>query len=137
MGHPVTDPNPERSYWPTGLAAKLITGLTGILAVLVAIKAAAYTSSETPMIAHQDHLLRILAFAALTVWTTFTLGARRRGEAAIIALAFACFVELVIVPGRGESMGTLVSANLGIVLAYCTMHLYWLGLSATREKDAA
>jgi len=124
-----------RSYWPTGMMAKLISGLTGILAVLVAIKAAAYTGSETPMFENQDHFFRVLAFAALTIWVTFTLGAKRRGEAAIIALAFACFVELVIVPARGESLGTLVSANLGIVFAYCSIHLYWLGLADSKETE--
>ncbi len=122
----------SRRFWPTGWVATLASGLTGLLAITVAIKAAAYAPSETPIFAHQDHYLRILAFAALTVWTTFTLGIRRRGPAAIITLAFACAVELIIVPARGETMGTLVSANLGIVFAYCTLHLYWLGLVQKR-----
>ena len=135
MNPTVSEAEPVRDYWPKGLAATFVTGLTGVLAVIVAIKAAAYTPADVQMFAHQDHVMRILAFAALTVWVTFTLGVKRRGEAAIIALAFACFVELVIVPGRSENMGTLVSANLGIVLAYCTMHLYWLGLEVTRKPD--
>ena len=135
MNPTVSEAEPVRDYWPKGLAATFVTGLTGVLAVIVAIKAAAYSPADVHMIAHQDHVMRILAFAALTVWVTFTLGVKRRGEAAIIALAFACFVELVIVPGRSENMGTLVSANLGIVLAYCTMHLYWLGLAVTRKPD--
>ncbi len=123
-----------RNYWPSGLPATVITGLTGLLAVFVALKAAAYTPNEAPLFENQDHLFRVLAFAALTVWTTFTMGVRRRGGAAMLTLAFACFVELVIVPARGDSMGTLVSANLGIVLAYCGMHLYWLGLTSKHDR---
>ncbi len=124
-----------RNYWPTGIAATVVTGLTGLLAVFVALKAAAYVPNEAPLFENQDHLFRILAFAALTVWTTFTMGVRRRGGAAMLTLAFACVVELVIVPARGDSMGTLVSANLGIVLAYCGMHLYWLGLTSKNEPE--
>lgn len=120
---------------PTGTAAKIVAALTGVLAVLVAIKAAAYTSAENPVMANQDHFVRLLAFAALTVWTTLTLGLNRRGEAAVVTLAFACFLEMVIVPARGEAMGTLVSANLGIVIAYCAMHLFWLSRQARTDKD--
>lgn len=123
-----------RGYWPKGIAATIISGLAGILAIFVAIKAAAHAPSEAPLFAYQDHLLRILAFAALTIWATFTIGLRRRGHAAIGALAFACVVELVIAPARGEAMGTLVSANLGIVFAYCAMHLYWLGLVKPKSR---
>ena len=132
MSQAVTTEFETRSYWPKGLALKFITALTGVLAIFVALKAAAYTPNENPVFDNQDHLFRILAFAALTVWISFTIGVRRRGAAAMIALIFACFVELVIVPARGDSMGTLVSANLGIVLAYCAMHLYWLGLVKKR-----
>lgn len=120
---------------PTGMAAKFVAALTGILAVLVAIKAAAYTGAEHPVMANQDHYVRLLAFAALTVWTTLTLGLNRRGEAAMVSLAFACFLEMVIVPARGEAMGTLVSANLGIVIAYCAMHLFWLSRQTAPDED--
>lgn len=124
----------NRGYWPKGLAGQLATGLCGIIAVLVALKAAAYEPATDPAIPHQDHFFRILAFAALTIWATFAVGVRRRGAAAIITLTFALFVEMVLVPIRHEGMSTLVSANLGIVLAYCAMHLYWLDLVKRRLK---
>ncbi len=129
--------NAPRGYRPKGLSATIISTLTGVLAVFVAIKAAAHVPSETPLFEHQDHVQRILAFAALTVWATFSIGLRRRGHAAIAALAFACVVELVIAPARGEAMGTLVSANLGIVFAYCAIHLYWLGVTQPSKTETA
>lgn len=132
MVQAVTTEIETRNYWPKGLARQIATGLTGILAVLVALKAAAYTPQDVPAFAYQDHIFRALAFAALTVWISFTIGVRKRGAAAMMALAFACVVDLIIAPARGDNMGTLVSANLGIVLAYCVLHLYWLGLVKKR-----
>ena len=134
MTEQVVDTADRFGFLPKGIAAKVVTGLTGILAVFVAIKAAAYVPSHAPIIENQDHWLRLMAFAALTVWTTFTIGVRRRGAAAMTTLGFAIFVELVIVPARGESMGTLVSANLGIVFAYCAMHLFALAQPAKPSK---
>lgn len=124
--------NPQRKYWPKGVPAQIMTGIAGVLAVIVALKAASYESLGTPMFEGQDHIFRLLAFAALTVWVTFAIGLRRRGTAAMITLAFACFVELVLAPSRGVEEGTLLSANLGIVLAYCATHLYWLGIVRRR-----
>ena len=46
--------------------------------------------------------------------------------AAITTLVFALFVEMVLVPARNAGLPTIVSANLGIVLAYCGLQLYWL-----------
>jgi len=60
------------------------------------------------------------------VWTAFTIGVQRRGHAAIITLAFAIFVEMLLVPARNVGLPAMVSANLGIVLAYCGLQLYWL-----------
>lgn len=118
----------DRGYWPRGMVATIAKGLTGLLAIFVALKAAAYEPSLDPMFAHQDHVLRIMAFAALTVWTCFTIGVQRRGAAAMITLGFAIFVEMILVPIKHEGMSTIVSANLGIVFAYCAMNLYWIGL---------
>ena len=53
-----------------------------------------------------------------------TIGLRRSGAAAIIVLGMATFIELILAPVRGESYGTLASANMGIVLAYCGLQLY-------------
>ena len=102
-----------------------VKGLTGLLAVFVAIQAMAYSSSAGSAVLYEDHILRLLAFCSLTLWLAFALGLEKRGMAAIMALGFASLVDLLIVPARAEPMGTLVSANLGIVLAYCGLHLYW------------
>ena len=100
-------------------------GVTGLLAIFVAIQAMVYTSASGSELAYQDHMFRLVAFCSLTLWLAFTIGLRRRGMAAMLTLAFASFVDLLIVPVRAESMGTLVSANLGIVIAYCGLQLYW------------
>lgn len=124
----------NRNYWVQGLPGQLAMGLCGIIAVLVAVKAAAYQPSDTPVLPYEDHFFRVLSFAALTVWTTFAVGLRRRGPAAVITLGFAVFVEMILVPMRDEQMSTLASANFGIVLAYCGMQLYWLDLVKQRLR---
>jgi len=133
MTQSTTIETPHRSYFPKGAAAKVLMGISGLLAIIVALKAASYESVGTPMFDGQDHMFRLIAFAALAIWVTFAIGVRRRGAATIITLTFAVFVELVIAPNRLVEGGTLVSANLGIVLAYCAMHLYWLGIVRPRR----
>lgn len=130
----IEEVDPKRSYWLTGTLSQVAKGLTGIVAVLVALKAIAYEPVIDPVFEHQDHIFRILAFAALTVWTTLTLGVKRRGMAAMVVLAFASFVEIILMPARGEYMFTVASANLGIVFAYCGMQLYWMNLVRKRLK---
>lgn len=123
-----------RKYWAKGVPGQLAMGLCGIIAVLVALKTLTYQSAGEAAFPYQDHFFRVLSFAALTVWTTFAIGIRRRGPAAIITLGFAVFVELIFAPmQQGRSM-TLVSANFGIVLAYCGMQLYWLDLVRQRLR---
>ena len=99
-----------------------------MIAVLVAIKAAAYQPNDTEVFAHQAQFVRILAFAALTIWVALAVGLRRRGAAAIITLGFALFVELFLIQVRTDGLPMIASANLGIVIAYCGLQLYWLGL---------
>lgn len=125
----------SHDYWPKGIAGQVATRLCGIIAVLVAIKAAAYQPSETPVFAQQAQFVRILAFAALTIWTALAIGLRRRGAAAIITLGFALFVELFLVQMRTEGLPMIASANLGIVVAYCGLQLYWLGLVQKRDRQ--
>lgn len=117
----------SRDYWMQGLPRQIVKGLCGIIAVLVALKAASYQPSDPELFIYQDHFFRIVAFAALTVWTAFAIGIQRRGHAAIITLAFAIFVEMVLIPARNAGLPIIVSANLGIVLAYCGLQLLWLG----------
>lgn len=126
-----TLPTPA-SDWATRPVKTLIQGAAGLLAIAVAVQVMAYSHGGD--IALTDHAVRIGAFAALTVWTTLTVGLHRRGAAAITVLAFASFIEWVVLPTRGEGVGgTLVSANLGIVLAYCGMHVYGL-MTAPKPK---
>lgn len=113
---------PQRDYWLSGNLKTLATGLTGIIAIFVALKAMAYNPGQE--ITLDDHIFRTVAFASLTVWVTLTIGLRRAGAAAIIVLGMATFIELILAPVRGESYGTLASANMGIVLAYCGLQLY-------------
>ena len=106
-----------------------------MIAIFVAIKAMTYEPHTGPSGVGLDHIVRILSFAGLTIWVTFTIGIRRRGAAAMIVLGFAVFLELVIVPLRDSDLSTIASANLGIVFAYCAAQLYWFALQARSEKD--
>tara|TARA_R110000744_G_scaffold217923_1_gene336622 strand:- start:623 stop:1060 length:438 start_codon:yes stop_codon:yes gene_type:complete len=113
---------PQRKYWVSGNLKMVATGLTGLIAIFVALKAAAYNSGG--VIGVEDHIFRMVAFASLTIWVALTIGLRRSGTAAVIALGFATFVELILEPARGQGYGTLASTNLGIVFAYCGLQLY-------------
>ncbi|KCZ91671.1 hypothetical protein [Hyphomonas johnsonii] len=125
--------NIKRNYWLSGNLAKGATLLTGMLAIFVAIKATMYNSGVG--IDLQDHVVRVVAFASLTVWVALTIGVRRRDAAAVIVLGFATVLELIILPARGQDYGTLASSNLGIVLAYCGLLLYGYRLAETPDDS--
>ena len=127
-------PHAEDAALLKGLSRTLAKGLCGIIAILVAIKAAAYTPTVPELFTHEQHFMRVLAFTALTVWIALSIDVQRRGAAAIIALAFAIFVEMFLVPARDLAVPSTVSANLGIVLAYCGLHLYGLSKEATQQS---
>jgi len=131
-----TDVSPNRapSYWMKGLPGLFANALCGVIAVFVAIKAMTFEPGALPGSLVLDHMVRIVSFAALTVWVTFAIGVRRRGAAAIIVLGFAAFLEFVIVPIRATGLSTIASANLGIVLAYCAAQLYWFSVQS-RNPD--
>lgn len=126
-----TTPN----YWMRGVPALVASGLCGIIAIFVAIKAVSFEPHSFAGSEGFDHLFRITSFAALTVWVTFAIGIRRRGVAAITVLAFAAFLEFIIVPMKTSGLSTIASANLGIVLAYCGAQLYWFALQRNRKQD--
>ena len=126
---------PQRKYWVSGNLKMVATGLTGLIAIFVALKAAAYNSGG--VIGVEDHIFRMVAFASLTIWVALTIGLRRSGTAAVIALGFATFVELILEPARGQGYGTLASTNLGIVFAYCGLQLYWYRLSGDHTPAKA
>ena len=115
--------NPAPSYWMTGVPQKIAAGLCGIIAVLIALKSVAYDPSGVA--STYDHFVRVLSFAALPVWITFTIGMSRRNSATIISLIFAIVVELLLVPTTHSGLSTITAANLGIVLSYCSLELYW------------
>lgn len=132
-----TDVSPNRapSYWMNGLPGLFANALCGVIAVFVAIKALTFEPGTHASSIALDHIVRIVSFAALTIWVTFAIGVRRRGAAAIIVLAFAAFLELVIVPIRATGLSTIASANLGIVFAYCAAQLYWFSVQSRKPDD--
>ena len=75
----------DRNYWAKGVPGQLAMGLCGIIAVLIALKTLTYAPGAEAALPMQDHFFRVLSFAALTVWTAFAIGLRRRGAAAIRA----------------------------------------------------
>ncbi len=112
----------NRSNWFGPNMRALSSVCAGGMVVLIAISA---LSHDTGVLATlEDRSLRLIAFAALTVWLSLGLGLHRRGVAAISVLAFASFLELFVHPVRGEAVGTLPAANLGIVLAWCSLQVY-------------
>lgn len=123
------------NYWMRGVPGLIANGLCGVIAIFVAIKAVSFEPHSFAGSEVFDHLFRITSFAALTVWVTFAIGIRRRGAAAITVLAFAAFLEFVIVPMKTTGLSTIASANLGIVLAYCGAQLYWFALQRDRKHD--
>ena len=123
------------SYWMNGLPGLFANALCGVIAVFVAIKAMTFEPGALPGSLALDHFVRIISFAALTIWVTFAIGVRRRGAAAIIVLGFAAFLELVIVPIKATGLSTIASANLGIVLAYCAAQLYWFSVQSRNPSD--
>lgn len=107
------------------IAALLMTGLSGLLAVIVALKAASFAPPPGLYAPWQEHVFRILAFAALSVWSSLALGFHRKDFAVILTLAFATAVCFAVTPLERAPMPPLLAANLGIVLAYLAMHFYW------------
>lgn len=125
----------QRKYWLTGNLKQVGTGLTGLIAVFLALKLVGHETGA--VISVSEHILRMTAYCSLTVWMTLSMGLNRRGVAAIVVLAFASFCELFLLPARGEAMGTLASANLGIVFAYCGLQMYaWCLPSQEKSAEA-
>lgn len=123
------------SYWMTGLPQRIAAGLCGIIAVLIALKSVAYDPAGYGIATNYDHFVRVLSFAALPVWITFTIGISRRNAATIISLVFAVVVELLLVPTTHTGLSTITAANLGIVLSYCALELYWRAVLKGQEQS--
>jgi len=103
---------------------RISTILTGLIAVLIALKTA-YWSPDDELMPLQNQIVRMTAFASLTVWTTFAVGLHRRGVAAMLSMVFAAFLELILVPAREEGVVTLGASASGIVLAYLALQFYF------------
>ena len=63
------------------------------------------------------------------------LGMSRRNAATIISLVFAVVVELLLVPTTHSGLSTITAANLGIVLSYCSLELYWRAATRGQEES--
>ncbi|MEL6664477.1 MAG: hypothetical protein AAFR33_15910, partial [Pseudomonadota bacterium] len=81
----------------------------------------------------QNELMRMSAFGSLTVWATLTIGISRRGAAAMLTLVFASFLEMIILTPSQETIRTLSSAAVGIVLAFLGLQFYWYRVSFGRR----
>ncbi|MEM9738373.1 MAG: hypothetical protein AAF829_00760 [Pseudomonadota bacterium] len=127
LGHEI-----ERSYWLHGTAERVATGLTGLIAVLIAVRTAAW-SPGAEVFALQNELMRMSAFGSLTVWATLTIGISRRGAAAMLTLVFASFLEMIILTPSHETLRTFSSAAVGIVLAFLGLQFYWYRVSFGRR----
>lgn len=103
----------------------MLTALSGLMAVLVALKAASFAPPPGLYAPWQEHVFRVLAFAALSVWSSLAFGFHRKDFAVILTLAFATAVCFAVAPLDRAPMPSLLAANLGIVLAYLGMHFYW------------
>ncbi|MCI4643242.1 MAG: hypothetical protein MRY64_00485 [Hyphomonadaceae bacterium] len=123
----------ERSYWLYGTAERVATGLTGLIAVLIAVRSAAWAPGleSFPL---QNEIMRLSAFGSLTVWATLTMGLSRRGAAAMLTMAFATFLDLLILPVSGETLRTLSAGASGIVLAFLGLQFYWYRVSAGQRN---
>lgn len=120
-----------RSYWPSSMTRRAVALIAGFSAVFIAIKV--LNSDLGSSVTLADHFSRLMVFCALTVWVALSIGIERRGAAAMIVLAFMTFTDLFFVPVSGQPMGTVVSSNLGIVLAYAGLQLYWFQLRDQAE----
>lgn len=120
---PIAQPSGS-GYFSNMAVERISTVLTGLIAVLIALKAA-YWSPDESLLPLQNQIVRMTAFASLTVWTTFAVGLQRRGVAAMLSMVFAAVLELLIMPARNEEVFTLGSASSGIVLAFLALQFYF------------
>ena len=113
-------------FWPKGTMERIVTGLVGFITVMVALKTAEFGSApvaNAPL--WEIASTRALAFCALTIWATFTIGVARRGVAAMTVMVFAAFLEFIVMPEQGKHISSLAASASSIVLAYLAFHFYW------------
>ena len=112
MADQTAEMTPQRDYWISGNLKTVATGLTGIIAIFVALKATAYSAGD--IVGLDDHIFRTVAFASLTVWVALTIGLRRSGAAAIIVLGMATF-KVVFVYDDGATIDAGVPLAMTVV----------------------
>lgn len=113
------------SAWMDRRLEQIATGVTGVIAVIVALKTVTFAESADTVLPLQDYVVRASAFSSMTIWTALTIGLHRRGVAAMVALGFALCLELIFSPLRGVIMPALGASSFGIGLSYLGLHLYW------------
>ena len=126
----MSDVKPARmpiTHWPKGVPERILTGATGFMTVFLALRTADFSpdlvSPDTAL--WEVAIMRTLAFAALTIWATFTIGIPRRGISAMIVMIFALTLEWIIMPIQGHEISFSGAAASGIGLAYLSFHFYW------------
>ncbi|MEL6285107.1 MAG: hypothetical protein AAFR41_09830 [Pseudomonadota bacterium] len=115
------------THWPKGTSERVVTGATGFMAVFMALRTADFTPEMITgdVMLWQVSLMRMTAFAALTIWATFTIGIPRRGVSAMMVMVFALFQEWIIMPIQGHEMSFSAAAAAGVVLAFLGFQFYW------------
>ncbi len=133
MSELAATPAPTQRAGMKKLIRLLAVFCAGLMVVAIALDAMSHSTGL--FVSREDHALRLLAFSALTVWLTLGMGIAHRGVAAVSSLTFASFIDLILLPSRGEAHGALISANLGIVCAYCGLTLYAWRLAGTHALE--
>ncbi|MEM0985353.1 MAG: hypothetical protein AAGJ32_03825 [Pseudomonadota bacterium] len=115
------------THWPKGTPERIVTGATGFMTVFMALRTADFTptdiTGDTAM--WEVAIMRTVAFAALTIWATFTIGIPRRGVSAMTVMVFALFQEWILMPIAGHQMSFSAAAASGVVLAFLGFQFYW------------
>ncbi len=124
-----TRDNPQMpiTHWPKGTPERIVTGATGFMTVFMALRTADFTPPEitSDAMMWEVAVMRLVAFAALTIWATFTIGIPRRGVSAMTVMVFALFQEWLIMPIAGHQVSFSAAAASGVVLAFLGFQFYW------------
>lgn len=124
----ITDaPKLPITHWPKGTPERIVTGATGFMTVFMALRTADFTPAviTDDLMMWEVAIMRMVAFAALTIWATFTIGIPRRGVSAMTVMVFALFQEWILLPIAGHQVSFSAAAASGVVLAFLGFQFYW------------
>ncbi|MEM7766087.1 MAG: hypothetical protein AAF253_01205 [Pseudomonadota bacterium] len=115
------------THWPKGTPERIVTGATGFMTVFMALRTADFSPEMITgdLMLWQVGVMRMVAFAALTIWATFTIGIPRRGVSAMTVMVFALFQEWILLPIAGHQVSFSAAAASGVVLAFLGFQFYW------------